>query len=61
MRIRNLYRLLLVALAGGMMFQSASCSSQLMTTVAASVLDAFSTVLSEQLNLYVSQALGTTG
>ncbi len=61
MKLRRLYRLVILAATGGMVFQTTTgCSSDAMSTLASALSEAIGTLITSEITTYMNQYMGTT-
>jgi hypothetical protein len=60
MRLQHLYRWLAVALTGGMLLQTTSCTYQFASAVADTITISLGTILETQISTFFEQLFGAT-
>ena len=58
MKLCRLYRCILLVAVGGMVFQTTSCTSEVLNSLAASLSDTLASTLNTQITTYINQLLG---
>jgi hypothetical protein len=58
MTLGRMYRFVLLVAAGGMVFQTTSCTSEVLNALATSLSDTLSSTLNTQVTTYINQLLG---
>jgi hypothetical protein len=60
MKLYRLYRCVLLVAAGGIVFQTTSCTSEVLNSLATSLSDTLASTLNTQMTTYINQLLGIT-